>query len=235
MSLPVVSIMMPAYNAEAYIQEAIESCQKQTYKDWELCIVDDGSEDNTYEIALWASVKDDRVRVIHQKHGGCPVARNASLAMMTGDMVAKQDADDLQDPTRIEKSVNYLLNNDIDIVTCKMMWLLPNGEMQLQKAGAMQQMSYMKGRGGRPVNASIVAWKVIYDRVGGYDPNQPAGSDGDWNFRAILKKVRWGFIPEPLYIYRRHPLQITKRLSRQQRLTHELSRKKYSHAWRTGL
>ena len=73
MSLPLVSIMMPAWNSGSYIDDAIVSCQDQTYKNWELCIVDDGSDDNTYQIALDASLLDSRIRIEQQYHQGCPV------------------------------------------------------------------------------------------------------------------------------------------------------------------
>ena len=232
MSLPLVSIMMPAWNASKYIGMAIESCQQQTYENWELCIVDDGSDDDTYDIAMFESIKDTRIRVHTQLHQGCPVARNTSLAMMTGDIIARQDADDLQDPTRLEKQVRYLLDHDPkDLVSCRMYWL--KGETLIpQRALGMIPAAYMTGKAGRPVNASIVAWKYVYDKVGGYKPDQVAGSDGDWNFRAIIADMEWGFIDEPLYIYRRHPEQITKRLSAQQQATHYAARKEYFKLWK---
>lgn len=232
MSLPLVSIMMPAWNVGKYIKEAIESCQRQTYENWELCIVDDGSEDNTYDVAMYMSIQDTRIRVHRQPHGSCPTARNTSLAMMTGDIIARQDADDLQDPTRLDKQVLYLLDHELtDIVSCRMYWL-QGDKLKLQNALGMIPDAYMVGKGGRPVNASIVAWKSVYDQVGGYKEHQAAGSDGDWNFRAILADMKWGFIDEPLYIYRRHPEQITKRLSVQQRATHDAARKEYFKLWK---
>ena len=229
MSMPLVSIMMPAWNAGSFIKEAIQSCLDQTYMDWELCIVDDGSDDDTYDIALRQSLKDNRIRVIRLPHKGCPTARNACLAMMTGDIVAKQDADDKQDPTRLEKQVRYLIDHDtIDIVTCRMFWLV-DGKLKLQNAMGMNAKTYLSGKSGGPVCASIVAWKYVYDVVGPFHPDQLAGSDGDWNFRALAAKLQWGFLAEPLYIYRRHMGQITKRLSREQRATHEQAREQWKH------
>ena len=230
-AMPLVSIMMPAWNVGAYILEAIQSCQMQTYPDWELCIVDDGSDDKTYEIIFQASLNDSRIRLEQQYHQGCPATRNKSLAMMTGDIIVRQDADDLQDKTRIEKSVQSLLDQPIDIVSCQMFWLR-SGRLYPQKAQGMDVDLYMTGKGGRPVNASIVAWKRVYDVVGGFKENQPAGSDGDWNFRAIIKNMRWGFILEPLYIYRRHANQITRRLGKEQRATHEAALEYYRKRWK---
>jgi glycosyltransferase involved in cell wall biosynthesis len=224
--------MMPAWNAEKYIGEAIKSCQDQTYGNWELCVVDDGSTDETARIVFEASLKDNRIRLELMNHAGCPTARNEALLMASGDIIARQDADDLQDPTRLDKQVLYLLDHeDIDIVTCRMNWLM-HGELSLRQAMGMNVKSYMEGKSGGPVCASIVAWKYVYDKVGGFDPDQLAGSDGAWNFRAIIANMAWGFIAEPLYTYRRHAEQITKRLSREQRATHDEARKRYYELWR---
>ena len=231
MSLPLVSIMMPAWNVEKYISEAIKSCQNQTYENWELCVVDDGSSDSTASIIFAESLKDARIRLREITHQGCPSARNEALSMMNGDIVARQDADDLQDSTRLEKQVQYLLDHEtIDIVSCRMLWLTEHG-LSLRSAMGMDIPSYMSGKISGPVCASIVAWKYVYDAVGEFDSSQLAGSDGSWNFRAILADMAWGFIAEPLYIYRRHANQITKRLSREQRRTHDEARKRYYQTW----
>jgi len=113
-----------------------------------------------------------------------------------------------------------------------MMYWLDGVRLIPRYAGGMNPKLYMEGKSGGPVCASIVTWKYVYAKVGGYNPDQQAGSDGDWNFRAILAGMKWGFISKSLYIYRRHLGQITKRLSREQRLTHNTAREKYLAMWR---
>jgi len=229
---PLVSIMMPAYNASDYIAEAILSTQKQTYRDWQLCIVDDGSQDNTADIAQEFANSDGRIIVERQAHAGCPTARNMCLQMATGDIIARLDADDTHERIRLERQVNYLLDYDeMDIVTCEMYWLFETKKIQ-KPAGAMHVPSYMSGKGGGPVCASIVTWKRIYDTIGPFKTNQLAGSDGDWNFRAIIKNMRWGHLPFPWYNQRRHSQQISKRLHQQQRTVHEAARMKYYAIWK---
>lgn len=232
MSLPLVSIIMPAWNAEKYILDALRSCQDQTYENWELCVVDDGSSDATASIVFAESLKDSRIRLREDTHKGCPSARNSALSMVNGDIIARQDADDLQDSSRLEKQVQYLLDHEnTDLVTCRMFWYR-DGTLSLRSAMGMNVPAYMAGHTSGPVCASIVAWKHVYDAVGEFDPAQLAGSDGAWNFRAIMANMVWGFIAEPLYIYRRHDKQITKRLSREQRATHDEARKRYYKLWR---
>ena len=104
MKKPLVSIMMPAYNAGKYIGRAIESVLAQTYENWELIIVDDCSTDNTYEIA--ASYKDPRIRILrHEQNMGVGPSRNDALSASTGQWVAVIDADDEWLPERLERLI----------------------------------------------------------------------------------------------------------------------------------
>lgn len=235
MTQPLVSILMPAYQAEGFIRDAISSCQEQRYTNWELCIVDDGSRDDTYGIALDVASRDKRILVTRQNHRGCPAARNKCLSMSRGEIIARQDADDLQNTDRLKLQVEYLqANTNLDIVTCGM--LVKNIEltdstdeyMGIELSDfdeGMIEEKYLRNKGGRPVCASIVAWKHVYSQVGKFNPFMLAGSDGDWNFRAIMCRVKWGFIDEPLYVYRKHPGQISVRLATEQNSNHETSRK----------
>lgn len=228
MSLPLVSIMMPAHNAARYIEAAIESIQAQTYKNWQLCIVDDGSKDETHELALAKSFQDSRILVDKIHHQGCPAARNACLAMMTGDIYARQDADDLSEPTRIEDAVQFLLDNkSYDLVSCGLKWL-QGDKLLTRRTGPMIAGLYMTGKGGSPVCASIVCWEYVYRKVGGFDETMLAGSDGDWNFRTLAAKMHYGYIPKASYIQRRHPGQLSQAMRNNQRQNHEKSRKKHN-------
>ena len=232
---PLVSIVMPAYNAESFISLAIKSVQAQTYQNWQLCIVDDGSTDQTANIAQGHANKDGRIIVEKSEHAGCPTARNTSLKMAEGDIIAKLDADDTHEPERIERQVKYLLDHeDVDIVSCNMNWL--KGKLVMRKqTGPMIPRHYMSGKSNGPCCASLVTWKRVYDLVGGYDPKQLAGSDGDWNFRAILKNMRWGHLDGYWYNQRRHPAQISQAMRVMQRKVHQEAREKYAKAYRTGL
>ena len=105
MKKPLVSIMMPAYNAGKYIGRAIESVLAQTYENWELIVVDDCSTDNTYEIA--ASCKDPRIRILrHEQNMGVGPSRNDALSASTGQWMAVLDADDEWLPERLERLIN---------------------------------------------------------------------------------------------------------------------------------
>jgi len=104
--MPKVSVIMPAYNAERYIGEAIASVLAQTFQDWELIVVDDGSTDTTPEIL--ATFADSRIQVVHQSNGGEASARNTALNLTAGEYIAFLDADDLYLPSGLADMVNYL-------------------------------------------------------------------------------------------------------------------------------
>ena len=209
MSSPLVSICMPAYNTGPYIAQAIQSCIDQTYDMWELIIWDDGSTDNTMEVIK--SFNDYRIIVGSNGHKGVANARNRCLDLCCGEIIARLDSDDTQDPTRIAKSVDMLLKNPEPLVTCKMQGL-KDGKLFPYHNGKMIPPLYWKGDNkGSPVNASIVAMKEVYDRVGGFNEELASAEDGDWNFRALKHYDNWQFIDEYLYLYRRHPSQLTQR------------------------
>ena len=211
--LPLVSICMPAYNTGSYIAEAIQSCIDQTYSKWELIIFDDGSTDNTLDVAT--SFNDIRIIVGSGDHIGVSNARNRCLDLCCGEIIARMDSDDLQHPTRIKKSVDMLLKNPEPIVTCRMRGLR-SGKFASYPNGKMNPELYWRGDSiNGPVNASIVAMKEVYDKVGGFNERMEAAEDGDWNFRALVHYDNWQFIDEILYTYRRHGMQLTQRKNKE--------------------
>lgn len=105
-----VSIMMPAYNAEAYIDQAIESIFDQSYHNWELIIVNDGSNDGTADKI--SKFTDTRVRIFHQTNSGEAAARNVALEHACGEFIAFLDADDLFLPDHLLAAVNYLQTHE---------------------------------------------------------------------------------------------------------------------------
>ena len=116
---PLVSIIMPAYNAATYLPSAIQSVFEQSYSNWELLVVDDASTDSTLHVANSFAEKDSRVRVFPQsENGGVTAARNKALQMAGGDYLAFLDADDLWDSEKLLKQVGYMTHNNTLICYC---------------------------------------------------------------------------------------------------------------------
>lgn len=111
-----VSIIMPAYNAESFIGEAINSVVNQTYSNWELIIIDDGSTDKTAEkVQSWV-VKDNRIQYWYQVNGKQGKARNLGISKSKGDYLAFLDADDLWLPEKLEIQIEEIQKNNVDLV-----------------------------------------------------------------------------------------------------------------------
>lgn len=112
MKIPKVSVIMPAYNTEKYVGEAIESILNQTFSDFEFIILNDGSTDNTAEIVKEYAKKDKRIKFIdNKKNQGFIASLNQCLDVACGEYVAKMDSDDISLPERLEKQVKYLDEN----------------------------------------------------------------------------------------------------------------------------
>lgn len=111
-----ISVIIPAYNTKKYIKEAIESVVNQTYNDWELIIVDDGSTDDTGNICDLYADNDSRIRVIHRENGGVSRARNYGLDIAKGKYIVFLDSDDILPLDALERMIVIAKDTDADIV-----------------------------------------------------------------------------------------------------------------------
>ena len=111
-----VSIITPAYNAAKYISRTIDSVRNQTYTEWEMIIIDDGSRDNTAEIVANYANKDNRIKLLRQNNAGSAAARNNALRNSTGQLVCFLDADDLWDADFLSSQVTFIKERDAALV-----------------------------------------------------------------------------------------------------------------------
>lgn len=113
-----ISIIIPVYNVEKYLSECIESVITQTYTELEIILIDDESTDNSGKICDEYAVKDDRIKVIHQRNSGAAGARNAGLRIATGEYLAFVDSDDYLEKDAYEYMVTQLDVNQADVIQC---------------------------------------------------------------------------------------------------------------------
>src|SRR5687768_15886944 len=113
MNIPLVSVIMPAYNAEKYIQQAIDSVLTQTFTSWELIIIDDGSNDGTVSVVKRNQLKNDHILLIQQENKKQGAARNAGLHVARGVWIAFLDSDDQWLPTKLETQLRYQDKADV--------------------------------------------------------------------------------------------------------------------------
>jgi hypothetical protein len=103
---PKISVILPVYNAQSYLQESIESIVYQSFQDFELILINDGSTDGS--LSIMESYTDQRIRIINQANAGLPVSLNRAITQSQGQYLARQDADDISLPERLAKQVTYL-------------------------------------------------------------------------------------------------------------------------------
>lgn len=115
-----ISVIIPAYNAEKYIIECLDSIKNQTYKNIEIIVVDDGSTDNTFEVVQNYSKNLNNILLFHQENGGVCAARNKGLDLATGQYVMFVDADDFIPSDAIETLYNDIIKNDADMAVGRM-------------------------------------------------------------------------------------------------------------------
>lgn len=210
---PLVSIIMPAYNAEKTIEEAINSILKQTYTNFELIICDDGSTDQTIEKIR--TINDKRIKlIINEKNLGNLHTTNKLFLASKGVYIALQDADDFSLKYRLEKQVKILENKDVDLVgTQAGNWF--NGDVISVTSYPEMNEDILEIMLKSPrvpiVWGSVLFKKKIYEDIGGFDVifNRIGAADYNWLQRVSFKYSFYN-IPENLYLYRNHADSFTK-------------------------
>ncbi|MBT5689630.1 MAG: glycosyltransferase [Opitutae bacterium] len=117
--MPIVSVLLPFHDAFATLKGAVASIREQTFQDWELILVDDGSTDGSRDLARYLTLRDSRIHLIEMSHKGIVDALNTGLKAVSGDFVARMDADDLCFPERLARQFAFLKEHpDIGLVSC---------------------------------------------------------------------------------------------------------------------
>ena len=207
MNTPVyISIGIPFYNAESYLEDAICSVLAQTHQYWELILINDGSTDKSLEIAeLYAKI-DKRIRVLSDgKNKKLPKRLNQIIDEAKFDYIARMDADDLMSNDRLEKQISILESNkEIDLVTTGCLTIGKHNELTGVKLGENYRMNAEMILEGvtNLLHASLLARKSWYSR-NKYDESRLLAEDFDlWLQAAKSNDLKYLVLEEPLYWYR---------------------------------
>ena len=145
MKQPLVSIITPCYNNENFIASTIRSVQAQTYRNWEMIIQDDGSTDECLAIVRSYASEDPRIIVSENADNkGAAVTRNEAIRKSRGEYLAFLDADDLWVPTKLEKQVRFMQENDCDFSFAMFEYIDEHGNSLLRQAKVVDRMPYWK-------------------------------------------------------------------------------------------
>lgn len=210
-----ITVGIPFYNAEAYLCEAIRSVFAQSYTEWELILVDDGSNDRSLEMAL--SIQDPRVRVIADgENRRLSYRLNQIVAEAKYDFVARMDADDMMSPSRLEKEINILQRLEYCDLVSTGMCAITNGGKPIGIRGAkyngeINAKGLVYGRGS--LNHATILGRRAWFLRNEYDPSIDRAEDYELWLRAYSKNdFRVHVVNEPLYYYREESNVIPERL-----------------------
>ncbi|NMB91475.1 glycosyltransferase [candidate division WWE3 bacterium] len=230
---PLVSVIMPAYNAEKYISEAIESILNQTFKDFEFIILDDGSADITWEVINSYALKDSRIiSVKNESNLGIVASRNKGLKISRGKYIIWADSDDISLPTRIEKQVG-LMEKDVSIGICgSYIQSFYNGINKGIRKYSTSDEHLRKNifRYSPVAQPAAIIRKECFEKVGIYNTKYEVSQDLDMSFR-IGEKYKFANVPEVLLRYREHSKSATYSNVRKQIINTLKIRRKYSKGY----
>lgn len=217
---------MPAYNYGRFIEDAFDSLRGQTYSNWECIVVDDGSTDNTAEIVARAMAGDARIRYLHQPNQRQSVAKNTALAGARGSYLQFLDADDLIEPLKFERQLEFLqARPDVDIVYGGVRFFHTESPSERLYAmfgenkpwlpeisGAGKDIVLRLIRGNIMVINSPLLRRSVVDDVGPFDPVLPPVEDWDYWIRSALSGKRFEFrdFDGTLALVRAHPASTSR-------------------------
>jgi len=208
---PLVSVIIPAYNAEAFIRQTLESVLSQTYKNIEVLVVDDGSKDRTPEIVQSFAQKDERVRLLQQSNAGVAAARNLAIANSTGEFIAPIDADDIWYPQNIEKQVQCMLRAEpsVGLVYAWSAYIdeqgLLTGGHKISREEGEVYIPLVRGNFIGNTSAALIR-RTCFEQIGGFNSQlraQNAQGCEDWDlYLRIAERYEFRVVPEFLVGYR---------------------------------
>lgn len=201
----VISIIMSVYNAEKYLNVAIQSIINQTYSDWELIIINDNSDDESYSIMNKYAERDSRIRIINNVQNlGLTKSLNIGIDYAKGEYVARLDADDIADPSRLEKQINYLKKNpDVVLVGTGGYIVGENGEI-LHNIKVVKNRHLIKKlllHGNLFIHSSLMVKKDALVRIGKYRSKFIHSQDYDLVLR-LNEHYSLANLSEPLTYWR---------------------------------
>jgi glycosyltransferase involved in cell wall biosynthesis len=194
---PLVSVIIPVYNGARYLREALESVFTQTYRPFEVIVVDDGSTDESGVIAQ----SFDDVRYIHQANQGVAVARNNAIEAARGEFFAFLDQDDVWTPEKLTLQIAYLLSHpDVGYTLTQQQFFLEPGA----SLPAWFRKDLLASVHTGWVLGTLVVRRTAFEKIGNFATGYSAASDGDWFFRAKAAGISMAVVPELLLLKRIH-------------------------------
>lgn len=201
---PLVSVIIPVYNGEKFLAEALDSVFAQNYEPIEVIVVDDGSTDGT---AALLSGYGDRIRYLHQENQGQAAARNRALGIVSGELIAFLDADDIWLPDKLHQQIAYLrANPSVGVVATQMEAFLD------EDAGWIPGLNRAYWESAPPglLPSTLLCRRALFYSVGYFAEELRLAEDTDWLFRLKEKGIPIGLVDQVLVRKRIHQTNLTR-------------------------
>ena len=203
---PLVSVIVPVYNAQGYLRDAVASVQAQTLNDWEIVLVDDGSTDNSADVIAQIIRDVPNVRAFAKDNGGPAAARNYGLTQAHGHYISFLDADDLYPPYKLEQQAARLnQESSLALVLGRIQYVwLPGGEIiNIRFKEADNTLTHVHLGSG-------LFRREVFDRIGNFDETMRYSEDFDWFLRAHEANTNLLIMKAVMLYYRLHDSNMTR-------------------------
>ena len=211
-----ISVIVPVYNVEQYLERCVNSIINQTYENLEIILVDDGSTDRSGEMCDSFAEKDERIKVVHKENGGASAARNRGLDICLGEYVTFVDSDDWLDIHMYKDLMELMVNMDADIVECN--WEVIYDEMKdikqpVTEVTVLRQVEAEKALFDGSGRATILPWNKIYKKNLFKNNRFPEGMmcEDQWLLPKIyLKSKQSIYVNQKYYYYYQSPNSVMR-------------------------
>lgn len=221
--IPLVSVIMPAYNSGQLIRKSIRSVIEQTYPKWELIVINDGSTDDTAEIVSSICALDPRVKLITQKNGGIGRSRNVGFSHASGEWLAYLDHDDLWAKDKLEKQMSVAIQNpSYDVLFCGG-WFFYNDDLTnlvdyktIYGEFSPDKMFLRQLEENYIPTLAVLVKRSILERIGPWDEDKAVQGCDDYDYWFRMARVNAVFysLDEKLFYYRKHGSNYSNNVSK---------------------
>ena len=203
-----IDVIVPVYNGEKFIEEAIASIQNQTWKDLNIIVVDDGSTDKTREIVTALSKSDNRINLLARPHQGISATLNTAIEYSTAQYIAFLDADDLWDATKLEVQMEALAHSENEVCFCMIQEFetLSGDVSQSHRARANPMKGFAK--------SAFLGNRSVFNRFGLFDNTISIGDFVEWFSRVVRAGVPVIMLDQVLAFRRIHESNMTRNVSK---------------------
>ncbi len=206
--VPLVSVVIPTYNYAEYLPQAIESVLNQTFLDFEIVVVDDGSTDDTPSVVRQFG---DRIRYVRQENRGNACARNRGMAEARGQWLCFLDADDLWEPRKLELQLNHMLRNNVKVSCAKGRRFYESGGSEDFPPDPTDANLWTRLVASQPFTSShsgLMLHRSCFEEIGCFDESLKLSVDWDL-FIRLANRYRIRTMSEPLVYHRKHSTNTT--------------------------